>query len=105
MVRQHGGSTQEDRGHEVHSLPAVDETPAQLTGVAIFSNVDANSGFWQIFLSAASRPLTTFITPFGCYCFNKLPFGITSTPEHFHKRMSAILGLEGVMCIMDDVQY
>ena len=51
--------------HEVHPLPAVDETLAQLTGAAIFSKLDANSSFWQIPLSAASRPLTTFIMPFG----------------------------------------
>ena len=89
---------------EVHPLPAVDETLAQLTGAAIFSKLDANSGFWQIPLSAASRPLTTFIMPFGRYCFNKLPFGITSAPEHFQKRMSAILeGLEGALCLMDNV--
>ena len=65
---------------EVHPLPAVDETLAQLAGAAVFSKLDANSGFWQISLAATSRHLTTFITPFGHYCFNKLPFDITSAP-------------------------
>ena len=89
---------------EVHPLPRVDETLAQLTGAKVFSKLDANSGFWQIPLSPQSRLLTTFITPFGRFCFNKLPFGICSAPEHFQKRMSAILaGLEGVLCLMDDV--
>ena len=89
---------------EVHPLPRVDETLAQLTGAKVFSKLDANSGFWQIPLSPRSRLLTTFITPFGCFCFNKLPFGICSAPEHFQKRISAILaGLEGVLCLMDDV--
>ena len=33
-----------------------------------------------------------------------MPFGISSASEHFQKRMSAIvLGLEGVLCLMDDV--
>ena len=33
-----------------------------------------------------------------------MPFGISSAPEHFQKRMSSILsGLEGVLCLMDDV--
>ena len=68
---------------EVHPLPKVDETLAQLTGATVFSKLDANSGFWQIPLSPESRPLTTFITPFGRFCFNKLPFGISSAPEHF----------------------
>ena len=89
---------------EVHPLPKVDETLAQLTGAKVFSKLDANSGFWQIPLAKTSRPLTTFVTPFGRYCFNKLPFGISSAPEHFQKRMGRMLsGLEGVLCLMDDV--
>ena len=46
----------------------------------------------------------TFITPFGRYGFNRLPFGIASAPEHFQKQMEAILaGQEGVLCHMDIV--
>ena len=89
---------------EVHPLPKVDETLALLAGAQVFSKLDANSGFWQIPLSEDSRLLTTFITPFGRYCFNKLPFGISCAPEHFQKVMSRILeGLDGVVCQMDDV--
>ena len=76
---------------EVHPLAKVDETLAQLSGAKMFARLDANSGFWQIPLAPSSRLLTTFITLFGRYCFNKLPFGISSVPEHFQKRMSAIL--------------
>ena len=89
---------------EVHPLPKVDETLAQLAGAKVFSKLDANCGFWQIPLAESSRRLTTFLTPIGRYHFNKLPFGISSAPEHFQKRMSAIVsGLEGVVCQMDDV--
>ena len=87
-----------------HPLPAVDQTLAQLAGAKVFSKLDANSGFWQIPLSPESIPLTTFITPYGRYCFNRLPFGITSAPEHFQRRMSEVLGdLEGVVGMVDDV--
>ena len=48
---------------EVHPLPKVDETLAQLTGTKVFSKLDANSGFWQIPLAKKSQHLTTFITP------------------------------------------
>jgi len=89
---------------ETHPLPGVDETLAQFTGATVMSKLDANSGFWQISLAKDSRELTTFITPFGRYCFNKLPFGISSAPEHFQKRMSTILdGLAGILCLMDDI--
>ena len=89
---------------ERHPLPAVEQALAQIAGAKVFSKLDANSGFWQIPLSPESSPLTTFITPFGRYYFNRLPFGITSAPEHFQRRMAAILqGLDGVVCLMDDV--
>ena len=66
--------------------------------------MDVNSGFWQIPLSDQSKLLTNFITPFGRYAFNKLPFGIASAPELFQKQMSKILeGLDGVVCLMDGV--
>ena len=88
---------------EVHPIPRVDEALAQLAGATIFSKIDANCGFWQILLSPESRPLTAFVTPFGRYCFNKLPFGISSSPELFQRRMHTILeGLEGVTGLIDD---
>ena len=89
---------------EVHPIPRVNEALAQLAGATIFTKLDANSGFWQIPLSPESHPLTTFITPFGRYHFNKLLFGISSAPELFQRRMSTILeGLEGVVCLIDGV--
>eukprot|EP00731_Ephydatia_muelleri_P032566 Em0024g110a len=82
----------------------VDDILAQLAGAKCFSKLDANSGFWQIPLTEKSRLLTTFLTPFGRYCFTKLPFGISSGPELFQKRMSQILsGLDGVVCLIDDI--
>ena len=89
---------------ERHPLPAVDQVLAQLAGAQVLSKLDANSGFWQIPLSPQSSRLTTFITPYGRYCFHRLPFGISSAPEHFQRRMSEILsGISGVVCMMDDI--
>ena len=85
-------------------LPSVEQTLAQISGAKYFSKLDANSGFWQIQLAPESSKLTTFITPFGRFAFNRLPFGITSAPEYFQRKMSEILsGLEGVVCLIDDV--
>ena len=89
---------------ERHQLPAVDQTLAQLAGGRVFLKLDANSGFWQIPLSPESATLTPFITPFGRFCFQRLPFGISSAPEHFQRRMQEILaGVPGVVCLMDDI--
>ena len=89
---------------ELHPLPKVDSTLAQLSGARIFSKLDTNSGFWQVPLAPQSRLLTTFLTPWGRYAFNKLPFGISSAPEHFQKRMNDLLSdIPGVLCHVDDV--
>eukprot|EP00731_Ephydatia_muelleri_P036384 Em0245g3a len=89
---------------EKFPLPKVDEILAQLAGARVFSKLDANMGFWQIPLSPECRSLTTFITPFGRFHFNKLPFGVSCASELFQKRMAVILeGLEGVLCLVDDV--
>lgn len=76
---------------ERHMLPSVKHTLGQLEGAKVFSKLNTNSGFWQIPLAKESAHLTTFITPFGRYCFNHLCFGISSAPEHFQQRISQIL--------------
>ena len=76
---------------EVHPLPTVDDTLAQLTGAKMFSSLDTNSGFWQVPLKQSSRLLTTFLTPYEHYCFNKMSFEICSNPENFQRQMEKIL--------------
>ncbi|KAI2666998.1 Retrovirus-related Pol polyprotein from transposon 17.6 [Labeo rohita] len=89
---------------ERHILPAVDQTLAMMSDAKVFTKLDARSGFWQIPLTPESRPLTTFITLFGRYFFNRLPFGIASASEHFQRRMSQMFeNFEGVLCHADDV--
>ena len=89
---------------EHYILPIPEEITAKLSGATVFSSLDAASGFWQIPLHPDSCKLTTFITPFGRYCFKRLPFGITSAPEIFQRKMLETLeGLEGVEVFMDDI--
>ena len=85
-------------------LPTLEDATSRLQGAKVFSCLDAASGFYQIPLEEGSQDLTTFITPFGRYCFRRLPFGITSAPEIFMRKMLEVLeGLEGVFVYMDDV--
>ena len=79
-------------------------TLAQLAGAMIFTKLDANSGFWQIPLTPESSRLTTFIIPFGRFCFTRLPFRITSAPEHFQCQIAENpQDMKGVVCHMDDI--
>ena len=89
---------------EFYPLPRVNDMLSQLSTGRLFSKLDANSGFWQIVLDPESRALTTFLTPWGRFQFKRLPFGLSSAPEIFQRSMEKILyGLEGVICMMDDV--
>ena len=102
MVRSHGDDPDLSKLNEYvkrenHPLPAVDTTLGRLAGSRVVSKPDANSGFWQIKLAWESIPLTTFISPWGRFCFNMLPFRISVLV------LSQILqGLDGVECNIDD---
>ena len=85
-------------------LPTTDKLLAQLSGSTIFSKLDCNSGFHQLPLAEESQELTTFITPFGRYCYKRLPFGINSSPEVFHREVTHTLaGIPGVIVDIDDI--
>ncbi|XP_046409071.1 uncharacterized protein LOC124173951 [Ischnura elegans] len=91
---------------EQHELPSVDECLSLLRAAEskFFSKLDASRGYYQIPLRRECRLLTTFITPFGRYCFNRMPMGLSSAGEHFQRRMSeALAGLKGVINVMDDI--
>ena len=85
-------------------LPNLDDISPRLAESTLFSKLDASSGFYQIPLHPDSCELTTFITPMGRYCFRRVPFGITSAPEIFQRKMTDLLrGIEGVEVIIDDI--
>ena len=89
---------------ERHMLPTVDHALGQMAGAKVMSKLDANSGFHQIKLTENSKSLTTFITPYGRYRYERLPFGINSGPEHYQRQVHQVLeNQEGVVCLMDDI--
>ena len=83
-------------------LPNLEDISPKLVGFKVFSKLDASSGFYQLPLHPQSSHLTTFITPFGRYKFDRIPFGISSASEIYQRKMSELLtGLEGVEAIID----
>ncbi|GFN86353.1 Pol polyprotein [Plakobranchus ocellatus] len=84
-------------------LPLTEELLTRLAGGKLFTKLDCNSGFHQMPLAEESQKLTTFITPFGRFCYKRLPFGI-SGPELFHREMSQLVDdIPGVLCDIDDI--
>ena len=89
---------------DTHPSASVDATLAKISGAKIMTKLDANSGYYQIPLADESKLLTTFITPFGRYCYNRVPFGLVSAGDIFQRCMRDILeGIDGVVCHMDDL--
>lgn len=89
---------------EHFKLPTREEIMSQFAGAKWFSKLDASSGFWQMKLDDASSRLCTFNTPEGRYRFLRLPYGILSAPEVYHKTIHTIFEhIPGVTTMMDDV--
>ena len=76
----------------------------ELGNAKVFTKVDLQSGYWHCTLDEESSNMTTFVTLFGRYKWLRLPFGLNVSSEIFQKRLNmALEGLEGVMCVADDI--
>ena len=89
--------------HHYQSL-TLEELLPELTKAKIFSTCDLKSGYHHLKLDEESSKLTTFITPHGRYRYLRLPFGLNVSSEIFQSRLNeALEGLQGVLCIADDI--
>ena len=57
-------------------LPKIDEMYGRLKGAKYFTTLDLRSGYYHIGLSRGSKAKTAFITLFGKYQFEVVPFGL-----------------------------
>ena len=89
---------------EHYQIPVLEDITSQLSGKHVFSVIDLKEAFWQIPLTEESMLLTTFSTPFGRYCFTRMPFGICSASEVLQKRAYQTFGdIPDVHIIADDM--
>ena len=87
-----------------HQMPTLNEKLHKLSAAKCFSLADVKDGFLHIPLDEESSWMTTMHTSYGRYRWLRLPFGITSAPEEFQMRLTTALeGLEGIICIADDI--
>ena len=88
---------------EHYAIPTADEIFARLHGSTYFSTLDATSGFLQMKLDEESSYKTTFASPYGRYRYLRLPFGIKSAPEVYHRTVADLFSdIEGVETYIDD---
>ena len=78
-----------------------------LEGTTIFTSLDLQSGYWQVEMTEASKPLTAFtVGPLGFYECVRMPFGLTNAPATFQHLMETCLGeihLKWCIIYLDDI--
>ena len=85
------------------NMPVLEDILPSLKGARVFSLLDVKDGFMHVKLSQRSSFLTTFWGPKGRFRWLRMPFGISSAPEEFQRRLQAALhGIEGVAVVADE---
>lgn len=76
---------------DAYALPRTDDYLDRLAKAKYVTIIDLASGFWQIPMREQDREKLAFITPFGNYEPNVLPFGFTNAPAIFQRAISETL--------------
>jgi len=63
-----------------YCLPTIDDVLLKIAGAKVFSTSDVRSFFWNLNPDNESSRLIVFETPFGCYRWLRLLFGISPAP-------------------------
>ena len=88
-------------------MPRIDDLIDRLGRANFILTLDLTRGYWQVPVPVDSRPKTAFVTLFGLYQFNVMPFGLQGAPATFQRLMDRVLqGLgEYSAAYLDDVVY
>lgn len=87
-----------------YPMKSIEEIAARVHGSKYFTLLDCRRGFWQIKVTKRTEQYLTFSTPWGRYCFQRMPFGLASAPEVFTEIMNRLLdGIERTEVSMDDM--
>ena len=63
----------------------------RLQGAKLFTTLDLRSGYYHISLSENSKAKAVFITPFGKYEFEAVPFSLAQALAYFQQLISVVL--------------
>ena len=69
----------------------LDEILEKVGSSGCLSKLDLSKGFYQIGIDEESKEKTAFVTPFGKFRFNRMPFGLRNAPAIFQRTMEEVL--------------
>ena len=87
-------------------LPRIDESLDALNGARLFTTLDLASGFNQVAVNEEDKAKTAFITPFGLFEYNRMPFGLKNAPASFSRLMQSCLNdqvFQILLVYLDDI--
>lgn len=64
-------------------IQTLEKISEKLCNRSYFTVLDFKEGFCKVVLDEQSSNLCTFSSTFGCWKFNRLPFGLNMAPEYF----------------------
>ena len=73
-------------------LPRIDQIVDSTAGCETLSFLDAYSGYHQIKMKESNQLATSFITPFGMYCYVTMPFGLRNAGATYQRCMLHVFG-------------
>jgi hypothetical protein len=80
---------------DAYPLPFINVILDKLRRARYISTIDLKSGYWQVPVTEASKPITAFTVPSrGLYQFRVMPFGLHSAPATFQRLMDRVIGQE-----------
>jgi hypothetical protein len=75
-----------------YPLPRIDQIVDSTAGCETLSFLDAYSGYHQIKMKESDQLATSFITPFGMYCYITMPFGLRNAGATYQRCMNHVFG-------------
>jgi hypothetical protein len=73
------------------TLPRIDQVIDSTAGCDLLSFLDAYSSYHQIPLFQPDQIKTSFITPYGAYCYVTMPFGLKNAGATYQRTMQGCL--------------
>ena len=73
-------------------LPRIDQIVDSTAGCETLSFLDSYSGYHQIKMKESDQLATSFITPFGMYCYVTMPFGLKNAGATYQRCILAVFG-------------